>query len=186
MKAAPADPVNDLQQAIGRGGSALFDTVPFILRKVIEDKAWADRCDKDGIPFASFEAFVTCKLWHGLESTIDDLIAYCRNHPEVQALIRGEVAGVGKRGTNQHTAGHGVTKSTDGTTATYCLRRLKRDNPELAERVVSGDLSAHAAAILAGFRKATWTAPADAEALAVAVARRFPGWVMVRDSDIKH
>jgi len=184
MKAAPADPVNDLQQAIGRGGSALFDTVPFILRKVIEDKAWADRCDKDGARFASFEAFVTCKLWHGLESTIDDLIAYCRNHPEVQALIRGEVGKLkDKPGPSN---GSNATNSDGDRGATYCLRRLKRDNPELAERVVSGDLSAHAAAVLAGFRKATWTAPADAEALAVAVARRFPGWVMVRDSDIKH
>jgi hypothetical protein len=36
-------------------------------------------------------------------------------------------------------------KSSD--TATYALRRLKRDHPELAEKVVSGKLSAHAAAI---------------------------------------
>ena len=33
------------------------------------------------------------------------------------------------------------------------MKRLKRDHPELAERVVNGELSANAAAIQAGFRK---------------------------------
>jgi|SaaInlStandDraft_1057018.scaffolds.fasta_scaffold35918_2 hypothetical protein len=44
-----------------------------------------------------------------------------------------------------------------GNAATHTLKRLKRDNPELAERVVNGDLSANAAAIEAGFRKPTIT-----------------------------
>ena len=34
-----------------------------------------------------------------------------------------------------------------GTSATYTLRRLTRDRPELAERVIKGELSANAAAI---------------------------------------
>ena len=49
-----------------------------------------------------------------------------------------------------------ITKQ-EGTSATYTLKRLKRDNPELAERVVNGELSANAAAIQAGFRKPTIT-----------------------------
>ncbi len=45
-------------------------------------------------------------------------------------------------------------KATDGgTSREYTLRRLKRDDPALAERVMSGELSANAAAIEAGFRK---------------------------------
>ena len=35
----------------------------------------------------------------------------------------------------------------------YVIRRLLRDNPALAERVLAGELSAHAAAIAAGFRR---------------------------------
>lgn len=77
----------------------------------------------------------------------------------------------------------GNTNSFDeANTATYVLRRLKRDNPELAEQVVAGALSAHAAAVQAGIRRPTWTAPADPERLAEAVERRFPGWRMVRTS----
>ncbi len=40
-----------------------------------------------GMPFASFEAFVEYPIWWGLESTIDDLIDFCRNAPDVQAMI---------------------------------------------------------------------------------------------------
>lgn len=58
--------------------------------------------------------------------------------------------------------------------------RLKRDNPELAADVIAGRLSAHAAAVQAGIRKPTWTAPADPERLAEAIERRFPGWRLVR------
>jgi hypothetical protein len=60
------------------------------------------------------------------------------------------------------------------------VARLKRDHPALAEEVIAGRLSAHAAAVQAGFRKPTWTAPADPERLAAAVERRFPGWRLVR------
>jgi len=40
-----------------------------------------------------------------------------------------------------------------GNSSTYTLKRLKRDNPRLAEQVIKGELSANAAAIEAGFRK---------------------------------
>ena len=63
---------------------------------------------------------------------------------------------------------------------TYLLKRLKRDKPELAEKVVTGELSASAAAVAAGIRKPTWTAPDDPERLAARVRQRYPGWAMVR------
>jgi len=40
-----------------------------------------------------------------------------------------------------------------GNSSAYTIARLQRDNPELHERVVSGELSANKAAIEAGFRK---------------------------------
>lgn len=43
-----------------------------------------------------------------------------------------------------------VTLKTDrGNDPDYALRRLKRDNPDLAQRVLKGELSAHAAAVQA-------------------------------------
>jgi hypothetical protein len=42
-----------------------------------------------------------------------------------------------------------------GTSRTYRLTHLKRDRPDLAQRVIAGDLSANAAAIAAEFRSRT-------------------------------
>jgi hypothetical protein len=39
-----------------------------------------------------------------------------------------------------------------GNSETYLLRRLKRDRPDLADKVVAGKMNAHAAAVEAGFR----------------------------------
>lgn len=50
--------------------------------------------------------------------------------------------------------GDNITFSKErGTSATYTVRRLLRDNPDLAKEVQEGKLSANAAAIKAGFRK---------------------------------
>ena len=94
------------------------------------------------MPFASFEAFVTHKLWWGLESSIDDLMSYCRNYPDVQKLIRGEVGKLKARpGPTPGDVDNVNNSGEGGNASTYALRRLKRDNPELAEQVVAGALS---------------------------------------------
>lgn len=68
----------------------------------------------------------------------------------------------------------------NGSTQAYNVARLERDDPELAQAVRRGEISAHAAAVQAGIRKPTWTAPADPERLAQAIEKRFPGWRLVR------
>jgi hypothetical protein len=81
---------------------------------------------------------------------------------------------------NQHSGRDNVTSSDRGNAPTYLLRRLKRDRPDLAAQVVAGTLSAHAAAVQAGFRKSTWSAPTEINALRAAVQRRYPGWDLCR------
>ncbi|NDD12221.1 MAG: hypothetical protein EB072_06150, partial [Betaproteobacteria bacterium] len=77
----------------------------------------------------------------------EDLLTLCESRPDVQALIRAEVAStpLAAHGSNQHSAGLDIVNSTDGgNSQTYLLKRLKRDRPELAERVIRGELSASA------------------------------------------
>ncbi len=61
-------------------------------------------------------------------------------------------------GTNQHrVGGDNITPTAErGTSREYTLRFLKRDRPDLAERVISGELSANAAAIQAGIPQASY------------------------------
>jgi len=168
--------IQSLQQLIGHGGEQVFDLVPLVLRDVLEHRLWEDRKDRNGQPFRSFEAFATHILWQGLESSVPELMLYCRKHQDVAELIRREVEGAeyqprGEDG--RFLRSNNVTTEDRGNAPTYALRRLKRDHPELAELVVAGKLSAHAAAIEAGFRKPTIAVPADPDAAVAAIVRKF-------------
>lgn len=169
----PHDSVQHLQQMMLDGGEKAFDIVPTILRNVIQDKLWAKRCDKNGELFLSFDAFVTAPLWHGLESSIDDLRLYCKKHPEVLQMVEAETEALPAHGGARAEQGNNVTLPKRGNASTYTLKRLKRDRPDLAERVISGVMSANAAAIKAGFRKRTISVPEDIEAAADVLIRHF-------------
>jgi hypothetical protein len=65
-----------------------------------------------------------------------------------------------------------VTITDRGNSESYLVGRLKRDHPALADDVIAGRLSAHAAAVQAGIKKQTWTAPQDVDAFAKAIERR--------------
>lgn len=152
----PRDSINTLQQLLIDGGGKAFDLVPKLLSRVIEERQWQNHTDKHGEPFKSFEAFATHPYWQGLESSIDDLRAYCRKHEKVARLIDAEVDKQPTKAEAGAKGGRGKkavcnTKSFAG--ATYILKRLKRDRPDLFARVIAGELSANAAAIEAGWRK---------------------------------
>ena len=150
----PPEDIRHLQQNMRHGGDRAFEVVPLFLKNVIDGAQWKQCTDRHGNPFASFEAFVTHPLWEGLESTIDDLKVFCRKHDDVRQLIDEAVGKIGPRGRpKRNDKGDNVTFSRRGNSPTYLLKRLKRDRPDLADKVISGELSAHAAAVEAGFRK---------------------------------
>ena len=78
---------------------------------------------------------------------------------KVRDLLNPEAAGHG--GDRRPEQGDNVTlKNGDrGNSESYTVRRLKRDRPELAEKVIEGEMSANAAAIEAGFRTKTVSVP---------------------------
>jgi hypothetical protein len=70
------------------------------------------------------------------------------------------VDGPGGSGSNQYEIKESAindniinTTSSQGTSKAYTVSRLKRDRPDLFEKVVAGELSANKAAIEAGFRR---------------------------------
>lgn len=171
--------INELQRALVGGDQHLLEKIPATLKVIIKQEAWKQCSDKEGIPFQNFEAFVRCPLWFGLECTIDDLLAYCRKRDDIQKLIRAEVGALhsheeagalGGRGKKACSNAMGFSSDRG---ATYTLRRLKRDKPELAKRVIDGELTANAAAIKAGFRMKTINVPLDPERAAKALRKHF-------------
>ncbi len=152
-----------------------------LLERAVKDEIWVTL----GLP--SFAALIEQPYPDGLGWRVDDVRTVMRlrhKHEQHTAAIRERMAWLrgrvtdllnpaeGSHGTNQHTSAVGNTKSTEND-ASYALRRLKRDAPELAQRVLAGELSAHAAAIEAGFRPKTITVPLEPRAMARAIRRRL-------------
>jgi hypothetical protein len=149
------DDIDLLQQLVRYGGNQAFELVPLALKKVIEEQQWQNQVDRAGDRFLSFEAFVRHPLWQGLETTIDDLRVFCRKQPEVQRLILEAMEPGRTDGGDRRSAEFQSNNITlkRGTSAIYTLKRLKRDHPSLFHQVLSGVMSANAAAIEAGIRK---------------------------------
>ncbi len=79
----------------------------------------------------------------------------CQDRPDVLDLIdqarqRGEVKG--KRNDLVYNV-HDVAERPAGNSTEAALRRLRKDRPDLHQRVVAGELSANAAMIAAGYYK---------------------------------
>jgi hypothetical protein len=149
------DNIESLQQLIMHGGTQAFSLIPAGLKKVILEEQWRSRTDKDGKPFATFEAFVKHRLWQGLETTIDELKLYCRKQPEVERLILKEMddgATLAEEPRDEK-GRYRRSNTTTGRGATYLAKRLKRDRPDLFQQVLDRKLSVNAATIKAGFRK---------------------------------
>jgi hypothetical protein len=69
--------------------------------------------------------------------------------------------------------------SARGTSRTYALARLRRDRPDLHDRVLAGELSPHAAMVQAGIRPPTFTVRgSSAAAVASTLRRRLPSHVL--------
>ena len=152
-----------LQKYVAEGVDDI-DMVTRLIGDVMETGAWREFTDPLGFTHShdSFRSFIETRRWKGLGSSKDALVAWVGQSDEaiardIERVWRDEVHVSGKHGANQHTeqSGHGATRSTasEGLTADSILARLKRDNPDLAERVIRGELSANAAARIMGWRK---------------------------------
>lgn len=146
------DPVKEAQRILIRGDQSLFGTLPVVIKNMIDDQCWLTHTKQDGSPFGSFRELVEYKLYWGLETPFDDLVYFCRKDKECVRLLEANRGELGSHGGAREQVCNSNLSAKGGTTD-YTKLRLKRDRPDLYERVISGDLTANAAAIEAGFRK---------------------------------
>lgn len=127
-----------------------LSTLPKTVRRILETEAWRDR-EYRGRHFHHdrFVDFITTKPLAGCGWPLEKVEALIKDEPETLALWRQ--ATTGKQGA--HGSIRTMIKPIRGTTKAYLLERLKRERPDLFERVAAGELSAHAAAKLAGWIK---------------------------------
>lgn len=150
-----------LQKYVAEGVRDI-DFVTRLIGDVMETGAWREFTDPLGFTHSheSFRSFIETRRWKGLGSSKDALVAWVGQSDEsiardIERVWRDEVPVARRNGEvgNGRSSFRG-TKATGGTdTADSILARLKRDNPDLAERVIRGELSANAAARIMGWRK---------------------------------
>lgn len=152
-----------LQKYVAEGVRDI-DFVTRLIGDVMETGAWREFTDPLGFTHSheSFRSFIETRRWKGLGSSKDALVAWVGQSDEsiardIERVWRDEVPTSGKHGGDRKSAVSnnqaGGTSLKEGYTADSILARLKRDNPDLAQRVIRGEITANAAARIMGWRK---------------------------------
>jgi hypothetical protein len=136
-----------------------LSSFPGLLRKVIEVKAWECRLHNGRLyELPSLRDLVTRKPPEGWGQNPDKIEALLKDSPEVLAIWEKEMQlkpGPKPKADSENSSFDNIkgTNASTGTSKAYTLSRLKRENAELFQQVVAGELSANAAAVKAGWRK---------------------------------
>lgn len=144
-----------------QGGKHGLKVVPGFVKRALKEEAWKERTIKclqgERFPgFPSFEAYVTAPVPEGLGASLDLIGRMIAHDAEAVTLFRKATTGKhgGDRKSSKATKGDIVTLDRGrGNSRAYTLDRLQRERADLFEQVSAGQLSANAAAILAGWRK---------------------------------
>ena len=128
---------------------------PGLLKRVIQEKVWERRIHNGHlIELPNLRALITEKPIRGWGQNPDKIQAVIQDDAEALALFREAMKGEsGRPSTEEYHNNVMELKSVQGNSKSYTVSRLKRDRPDLFEKVVAGELSANKAAIEAGFRR---------------------------------
>lgn len=168
--------VQSLKQAVSGGEHGLL-YVPALIKRVIREDCWRERCLEvtgEVVEFERFEQFVEMRTPEGLGADMATIKRLCRDDAEALDLIDQAVQSpVGRPETLYIIQDSKQEIAPTGTSAEAALRRLRKDAPELHRRVIGGELSPHAAMVEAGFRKRTIQIPSEPTKAAAALRRHF-------------
>lgn len=142
------------------GDGAHPRTFAYLLVKAAETRVWEKLAGPTGEPFRTFRDFLTAADPDGLGMTVEELrhavaLAGDEAQQAVDRLLKGETSRASMRGNKtKRTTLNNIDESLgpQSETAERHLRRLKRDDPALAEQVVNGELSSYAAARSKGWK----------------------------------
>ena len=138
--------------------SGSLSDLPGLISKIIREKVWERRIHNGRlIELPNLRALITEPFPRGWSEQPDKIEAIIKADVESLALFReAMVEGPGQpKTTEAKSINDNVinTLSSQGNSKAYTVSRLKRDRPDLFEKVVAGELSANKAAIEAGFRR---------------------------------
>jgi len=169
-------------QLCSTASSSLSDTefglsnFPKLLKKIIQFRAWEKRrlVTPDGrhiggvIELQGLRELIATKPLKGWGEDPKKVEALIKDDPECLTMYREAMKpSVGRKKKGQSVDNVNALETPKGNSKSYTLSRLERESPDLFDSVCSGELSANAAAIKAGFRQKTVTVCATDVARAV-------------------
>jgi hypothetical protein len=149
------DPRWTENQRVAQAASGSANELVPALADIVATGHWTEFTHpmKGVLRFSSFSEY--CDDFLGLSASAVEALLEKTNAKDaarqVRRMLAEAVEPVATHGLNQH-GGVCDTKSSEQD-ATYVLARLKRDDPDLAQEVIDGKVSANAAAIRAGIRR---------------------------------
>ena len=140
-------------------GCTKLDSIPALIRRIIENRAWECRQVKMRgiVQLTNLREMITRKPMEGWGEDPERIEGLIRNDPETLVLWREAMKD--KQGGDRRSDvaikvdNINLDKTSKGTSRSYTVSRLQRESPELFKQVVAKTLSANAAAIQAGWRK---------------------------------
>ena len=134
-------------------GCTKLDSIPALIRRIIENRAWECRQVKMRgiVQLTNLRELITKEPMEGWGEDPERIEGLIRNDPEV--LVMWREAMKGQEGGNTTCNIITGALATTGTSRSYTVSRLQREAPALFKQVVAKTLSANAAAIQAGFRR---------------------------------
>ena len=166
--------VQSLGSAIHHGESRL-SAVPGLMKRVLREGLWREFVTPMGevVTYARIEPFVVTPPTKGLGASIELITKLLKGDAEATSLLDEALQRPAHRPTALVTVDNVHSNRPDGNSEARALRKLRADAPNLHAEVLTGNLTAHAAMIKAGFRKKTLTLPVDPEAAARTIKRHF-------------
>lgn len=172
-------PVSGLQAALTaarRGITSKADICALIVQ-IVDGDYWQERVilrtGETAGPFRTFEEFVTTPPMAGLGADMALIRSIVQDDPKaMDALDRALQGRQGER-TDLVNNVNKVAGRPQGNTRAAGIRRLRKDRPDLHERVIAGEMKVNAAMIEAGFRPKTRSVALDPERIAALVIQEF-------------
>jgi len=147
------DVVQALQDSLADGKHGLA-AVPKLITRIIKEGMWRSFwCGPLNVmvEHGSFESYVTDEMPTGLGADMRTIRNICNDDSIARDAIDEVTQNKPGRPVETLNIVQGIAPA--GNSRDAALRRLRKDQPKLHAKVLSGELSAHAAMVEAGYRK---------------------------------
>lgn len=143
-------------------GADVMSALPGLVRQMLDEEAWREFAIPGGkvVRHQTFGAFIKADPPNGLGGRRHQLVALCGTDADlanrVRSLLMQEITAVDPHGGDRRSNDFQVCDTTlkvKPDSVEHVISRLKKEDPDLAERVVRGEITPNAAAREKGWRK---------------------------------